>query len=451
MNVLYVTVDALRADHVTEDVMPSTRAFVDDAVEFTDCVANGPGTPWSFPALLAGRYSGATEGFGIPGPDDTVPTLAEAAADAGLSTAGFTDNRFASSDYHYNRGFDTMWDGSATSTLKRAKQFARERFDSDGLVFQSLLRSYHLIDNLFVTTSRRESRFIRAETLVDETLEWIKKQEDWFAWLHPMDVHDPYEAPPEYQRQFLNEPVSRIRSQKLARAAVHHPEELSDDDWALQRQLYRAECRYLDDQFARLLDTLNRRGTLDDTIVVFTADHGDMHGEHGRGGHPQEFWEQVIRVPLAISVPERDGTTVGGQAALIDLPPTVLDILDVGIPAGWDGESLWGRVGGDGVPREHAFIDVGAELDRDHGGVRREDGWKLLRHRGTELLFNLSDNPAEDKGKERSGEATKPYEDLTDTLDRHLDEMERRRRSDGEGVQDEEMIEDHLRELGYLE
>lgn len=453
MNVLYITVDALRADHLDENVMPTAHSFADTATKFTNCVANGPGTPWSFPALLSSRYSGSTEGFGIPGLDDPHPTLAEILYESGYDTAGFTDNRFASSAYHYDRGMEEMFDTGATSSLKGAKQFVRENLDREGVLFQSLLRAYHIFDDLFVNVSERDSRFVRAEVLIDELLDWTADTDgDWFAWLHPMDVHAPYEAPEEYQLQYLEEPVDRVRSQNLARKAVHHPHELTDAEWELQRQLYKAECRYFDDQFSRLLSSLTERGNREETLIVFTADHGDMHGENGRGGHPQEFWEEVIRVPLAIDIPDDAPQTVDEQVALVDLPPTILDAVGIDIPPEWDGESRLPLVRREGECREYAYIDVGAELDRNHAGVRRADGWKLLRHREDgEFLFDLSQNPNENVADNRTGESDTPYDELSSALDAHLDEMGRRRAGEQSGVQDEEMIEDHLKELGYLE
>ncbi|WP_136689047.1 sulfatase-like hydrolase/transferase [Halorhabdus amylolytica] len=451
MNILYITVDALRADHVREDIMPFTRSFFDDAVEFTECIANGPGTPWSFPALLASRYAGSTEGFGIPGEEDPHPTLAEVVSEEGYSTGGFTDNRFASSAYNYDRGIDDMRDASATTSWKTFKQFIRENLDHEGILFQSLLRVYHLIDNAFVTASDKESRFVRGEVLVDDLLDWSREQEKWFSWLHPMDVHAPYEAPDEYQRLFLDEPIDRVQSQKLARTAVHHPEEMNDKDWKLQKQLYKAECRYLDNQIKRLFNTLSDRNELNETIIVFTADHGDMHGEHGRGGHPQEFWEEVIRVPLAISLPKQAATRVENQVCLVDLPPTILSLLDVDVPSQWDGDPLIREEEWQSPDREYGFIDVGAELDREHAGVRRTDGWKLLRHQGDQYLFDISENPEESEEQNRIDDEREIYELLSSTLDEHLDQMQHRRAHGQTAVEDEEMIEDHLKELGYLE
>ncbi|MFC7114611.1 sulfatase [Natronoarchaeum sp. GCM10025703] len=332
MNVLYITVDALRADHVTSEIMPKTHGFVDKNMEYTRCYANGPGTPWSFPTLLGSRYSGGTDGFGIPGEDDVRPTLAETLQEEGYATAGFTDNRFASSDYNYDRGMDSMWDSGATSSEKRLKHEVRGRLDQDGLLFKAILRGYHLIDDLLLNIRGDDTRFVRAEVLVDQVTEWIEDREnDWFAWVHPMDTHAPYEAPDEYQRQYLEEPVSRRKSQKLASAATHRPDDLSDKDWQLQKQLYKAECQYLDDQLERLFTSLPD-SVRDETVIVVTADHGEMHGEHGLGGHPQQFWEEVIHVPCGISIPGRSNETIDDQIGLVDIPPTILDSVGIEFP-----------------------------------------------------------------------------------------------------------------------
>jgi arylsulfatase A-like enzyme len=452
MNVLYITADALRADHVTEDVMPKTRKFVESGIEYDRCYANGPGTPWSFPALLASRYAGSTDGLGIPDTNDSRPTLAEVLQREGYSTAGFTDNRFASSDYHYDRGMETMFDAGATSTEKKLKQVVRDRVDHDSLLYQSLLRSYHLVDDLLVNLRGRETRFARAETLIDQLLDWVDKQDDeWFAWLHPMDTHAPYEAPDEYQKKFLDSPVPRRRSQELATKATHHPAELSESEWKLQRGLYNAECRYLDDQIGRLLASLPD-SERSNTLIVFTADHGEMHGEHGLGGHPQQFWEEVIHVPCAISLPDNRSRCIEEQVALIDLPPTILDVAGIDCPASWEGNSVFPGSGGDVEEREHVFVDVEQELNRDHAGVRRADNWKLMRHdKEGELLLDLTTNPTEDPTKSHLDEEKTPYSELSGALDEHLDQMEYKRQSESTGVKDQEIIEEHLQELGYLE
>jgi arylsulfatase A-like enzyme len=451
MNVLYITVDALRADHVTPNLMPATSEFVDQGVEYERCYANGPGTPWSFPSLLGGRYAGGTDGLGIPDENDSRPTLAEVLLNDGYTTAGFTDNRFASSDYNYDRGIEMMWDRNATSLIKRLKHPVRKRLNENSVISQALYRSYHIVDDVLINIRGNQTRFARAETLVDQFLDWRKNQhKDWFAWIHPMDTHAPYEAPKKYQRRYFDEPVSRRRSQKLASTATHYPDELTEADWRDQQKLYKAECDYLDDQIKRLLQSLTN-AERKNTLIVFTADHGEMHGEHGLGGHPQQFWEEVIHVPCAINAPNLDSETVNEQVALVDLPPTILDAVDVQIPDNWDGSSIL-PINNEQFEREHVFVDVESELNRDHVGVRSAANWKLMRHDDEEeLLLDLNTNPAENPDKNKSKDATDRYQSLKTVLENHLDEMESRRRGEVTGIEDEEMIEDHLKELGYLE
>jgi arylsulfatase A-like enzyme len=266
-----------------------------------------------------------------------------------------------------------------------------------------------------------------------------------------MDTHAPYEAPDDYQRKFLDEPVSRRRSQKLASKATHHPDELSGDEWKLQQQLYKAECRYLDDQLKRLFDSLPE-SVKADTVIVFTADHGEMHGKHGLGGHPQQFWEEVIHVPCSISAPGLERRTINEQIGLVDLPPTILDTIGIDAPENWDGHSVLPADGGEVREREHVFVDVEPELNREHAGVRRADNWKLMRHDDErELLLDLTTNPEEDPEENQLEGAPDQYQKLTTVLDNHLDEMERRCSDEIAAVEDEDVIEDHLKELGYLE
>jgi arylsulfatase A-like enzyme len=133
------------------------------------------------------------------------------------------------------------------------------------------------------------------------------------------------------------------------------------------------------------------------------------------------------------------------------VPPTIVDSLGLNVPDVWDGRSLCPRIGKEAAPREHAFIDVGAELNFQHAGLRRCDGWKLLRHDGTEYLFDLTENPSESPQDDRKESDPGVYQELTTALDDHLEEMQRRREMGPGGVEDEQIIEDHLKELGYLE
>jgi arylsulfatase A-like enzyme len=459
MNVLLVTVDSLRADRVTERVMPFARSFADDALEFGECVANGPSTPASFPAIHASRHFASIEGLGIPpadadGDGSGVVTLAERLSDGGYATAGFTDNHFASGSYHFDRGFDLMHDASGGAEAGRIKQFVQSNLDKDGLVFRTIERVYTGVDALRSSATGGESEYERAASLNRRALEWIDDRdgEDWFVWLHYMDVHHPYEAPPDYQRRFLDGAVPPARCRALSRKGTHHPEEVTDAEWETIRGLYDAECAYEDDQFAALIAALEERGVLEETLVVFTADHGELVGEHGHAGHPPEFWEGVVRVPLLVRGPGVDTGTVDGQVRLIDLPPTVADAVDVPPATGWQGASALAVARGEVDAREHAFGDVGRDVDYGRCFARRADGWKLMRHAGDgEFLFDVRATPGERPGDDRSGEGLGEEAALASALDDHRDRMAALRAGERAVDEDAEMVEDHLRDLGYLE
>jgi arylsulfatase A-like enzyme len=454
MNVLLVTVDSLRADRVNEEVMPFTRSFADDALEFTECVANGPSTPASFPSIHASRHFASIEGLGIPAEGGGVVTLAERLRDAGYATSGYTDNHFASGSYHFDRGFDLMHDASSTTEAGKLKQFVQSNLDKDGPLFKAIERAYTQVDAFWSTTTGNESEYERAESLNRRAIEWIAERdddEDWFVWLHYMDVHHPYEAPDEYQRQFLDAPASVAECRRLSRKGTHHPEEMTEEEWDTVRRLYDAECAYTDDQFASLVAELDDRGIRDDTVVCLTADHGELVGDHDHAGHPPEFWEGVIRVPFVLDGVGQTGT-VDGQIRLLDTAPTLAEAAGVDAPSAWQGESALAVARGDVEAHEFAFGDVGRQIDYRRCYVRRSDGWKLMRHADDgEFLYDVRATPAEAPEDNRVADGLAVYDELDERLEAHQQRMASLR-GDETGVdEDDEMVEQHLRELGYLE
>ncbi|TMT87285.1 DUF229 domain-containing protein [Haloterrigena sp. H1] len=455
MNVLLVTVDSLRADRVSSTLMPATRSFADDALDFTQCIANGPSTPASFPAIHASRHFASIEGLGIPPRDEDsdIRTLAEVLSATGYATAGYTDNHFASGSYHYDRGFDTMHDASGTAEAGRLKQFVQSNLDKDSILFKTIESVYNHADALFANATGNDSEYERAASLNKRALNWIEEQsDDWFTWLHYMDVHHPYEAPDEYQRQFLEESLSLSRCRGLARKGTHHPEDVTDEEWDLIRGLYDAECAYVDDQFEALLKALRERDLLDETVLLFTADHGELVGEHGHAGHPPEFWEGIIRVPFILYHPERGDDTVDGQIRLLDVAPTIADAIGHDAFDGWQGASALAVADGEADAREYAFGDVGRQVEYGRCCARRADGWKSLRHDEGEFCFDVTETPAEDPADDRSGDALSECEELSQALEEHQKQMQRLREGGSVGVaEDDQMVEEHLRDLGYME
>jgi arylsulfatase A-like enzyme len=169
-----------------------------------------------------------------------------------------------------------------------------------------------------------------------------------------------------------------------------------------QRQHYYANFSMIVRQVGNILEALERRGVLEDTVVIFTSDHGDSLNDHG---HSQKWsmYEQVVRVPAIVWAPGRvaAGVRVTDLVALFDLGPTILELAGLSPPKWMEARSLRPHIAGEPVePREYVFAE--------HAGDRILDGttfmtmvrsqrWKLVHFADNEegQLFDLADDPDE--------------------------------------------------------
>jgi arylsulfatase A-like enzyme len=192
----------------------------------------------------------------------------------------------------------------------------------------------------------RESRF--ASSTFDAAIRWIAAhaEERFFLFLHTYVVHWPYEPPAEFDLFRTAEPV---------RAGSP----LQTGDFEPMRRSYAGEVRYADALFGRLRGELSRLGLAPRTLVVVTSDHGEEFGEHGSWSHSRQLYDEVLHVPLIFWAPRNLGAPrrAPGLASLVDLMPTVLDVLDVPVPPGVEGRSLL-----DGTPATDRVIFADVEL-----------------------------------------------------------------------------------------
>jgi arylsulfatase len=170
------------------------------------------------------------------------------------------------------------------------------------------------------------------------------------------------------------------------------------------RRYYAANVSMIDHQVGRLLDVLERRGYLDNTIVIFCSDHADALGDHG---HIQKWtmYDCVTRVPLIVHAPGRVRPGECSQLVqLMDLAPTILDCTGIDYPSNWEAKSLL-PVLRDGQFPEGVFREyVYAELGRDHiqsavefAIMRRDERWKIVVYPGESEgeLYDLENDPGE--------------------------------------------------------
>ena len=155
-----------------------------------------------------------------------------------------------------------------------------------------------------------------AEAVMTEAIDWLESVGDsrFFLWAHLYDPHRPHQPPEPFAARYAHDP-------------------------------YVGEIAYADFQIGRLLDALDRQDRLDRIIVVVAGDHGESLGEHGECGHGIFVYESVLRVPLIIRTPSIKPRRVGSVVRLIDVMPTVLDLLGLKLPP-TEGISLTGVMNG---------------------------------------------------------------------------------------------------------
>lgn len=374
-NCVLLTVDSLRADHVNPDLMPTVNDLSDGGLACERAYATGYSTPNSFPGILTSTLANEYGGPGYMSGDR--PFLARTFAQAGYGTAAFHTNPHLRRAKNYDVGFGSFNDfDDGADNLSRARYLVTQTLDGDSLLYKVLKRFYHLI-----RTTAGSTDYAPAPEINRRALEWLDEERDddapFFVWNHYMDVHYPFYPPSE----FLDAEISMSRRISLNGKIHERPDTLGETDVDDLRALYRGDVRYLDHHIGGLLDALEVRGLLADTLVVLTSDHGELFGEHGLFGHPPSGYEPSLRVPLVFNGPEASaGVSITEPVWLTDIAPTVADLLGLEASPAWEGLSLRRSMEGDGLPEGRTVLvgDVETLL------ACQAADWRLVRWRDTE-------------------------------------------------------------------
>jgi choline-sulfatase len=270
----------------------------------------------------------------------------------------------------------------------------------------------------------------------------------WFLCASFSRPHDPYTTPPRHFERYwsdgersepdgVTDPPVEAGEGTLADHPVTRANLERDGDEPAEvrqraRAAYFANVDYLDELLGDFLALLDREGFLEDTIVVYASDHGDMIGEHGmwRKGI---WYEGSTRVPLLVEFPEHreegdvSGTDVSTPVSLVDLYPTLCGLADVDAPADLNGVDLSGAVRGDGEPdRGPVFVDNLRPRWGEGSEYRmvRDGRYKYVRFRDRpEVLVDLAADPLErdNRAADPSGEDAAALDRLRGLVEETLD------------------------------
>jgi arylsulfatase A-like enzyme len=308
-NLLIVSLDTLRARSVgAYGYQRDTTPFLDDFAErgtlfetaITTSVTTGP----SHMSLFTGLYP-VNHGMrsGKERKHDDVPTLASQLAAAGYHTAAFTENGFIVRRFGFGQGFSEYTENRAT---KR---------ESPGEVRVTFPQAERWIDN--------------------------RAREPFFVFVHTYEVHAPYWPPQPYSKLYEGDGLDGPESELMRKA----------------RDNYDREIRYLDDVLRSLIEGLSAQGKLERTLVVVLSDHGEEFSEHGYYQHGGTVFEETLRIPLVFVGPGVEpGRRIETQVSLIDVVPTVLDLLGVPGASESDGVSLAAALRGGPEPEARTLF-----------------------------------------------------------------------------------------------
>ena len=427
ISLVLVTVDCLRGDHVgfsgyQRPTTPFLDSLAKEAVVFRSAIVAGAPTYYSFPAILASRYP-LDLGRDIIGLAPGEQTIATTLQSAGYATAAFcAGNPYLTPRFGYDQGFEIFRDFLGEASVTSGKASRTDKFGLRTRLNQKLATWSHggrflgrLYDEPYFEYCQRLAtpapnsmdelrRFPTADVLVDEAAAWLNslEQRPFFLWLHFMDPHAPYYPMPEAMERMGTETTPfRARYQN----AFWNRGDIKE--WRLARHradivaLYDAGVRWVDSQLARLCDSLRRLQRWDRCVLALTADHGEEFLEHGGRFHsPNKVTEELIRVPLLLRVPGQHGLEVTNPFGLVDLAPTLLDVLCVNSPLAFRGTRRWrelqqGSAGDEAVLTECVTGNANPFFRKDRLGPRivavRDKRYKLVWDfsSGQESLFDL--------------------------------------------------------------
>ncbi len=348
--VVLISIDTLRPERLgVYGGQPGTSPNIDElaktSVVFDQVLANSPWTLPSHMTMLTGldpvAHGVRRDGYHLSG---RVTTLAEALRDAGFRTGGFTAGGFVAARYGFGEGFSVY----------------RESYEPPG---------------------GGASGFSR---ILPEALEWLgRSRQDTFLFLHTFDVHAPYDTcDPETLASFRSRPVKDgADDYQLHRLSyLYQQNKMRVTEYARIGELlndYDAGVHMADAGVGQVIEALRATGRLDNALIIVTSDHGESFADHGvHIGHGIGLTDDELHVPLLMRLPHDQfaGKRIGTLVDLVDLAPTVLDVMGVPAPHEMAGESLAKLAAG--TPRHRDYV-MGLSQNTEACFLVR-DGFKFI-------------------------------------------------------------------------
>lgn len=429
-SLIVICIDTLRADHVgaygyERDTTPHLDALAREGVLFEKALST---SNWTVPAVASFFTSAppSRHGAGLPGALKNLDEVPPTAIAPDL--------------------------GTLTDVLK-AQGFRTGLFSANPFLYGSFQRSF---DESVVGR-------MQGESLVDAAIEWSRQStgERTFLYVQFMDAHQPNNPPEPYFNLY---PTPDAGPREPRHADWRYGALLDPDDPAFRNfrdhrtAVYDGSIRYIDDQIRRLLDGLEAAGMLRDSLVVVYSDHGEELWDHaaeqaGLGDDPRGIWgighghsmyQELLHVPLILWRGDRTASrVVDCPVSILDIAPTVLDILGIERLETMTGRSLTGLIDRSDKCGRRALVAESPAYGPDSAALVL---WpkKLVRRGEHSMLFDLERDP----GERQDVASTDP--ESTRALAAILGRFEQVRHDTGPAHEIDPETLEQLRSLGYL-
>jgi arylsulfatase A-like enzyme len=365
-NVILVSIDTLRADHLgcygyPYETSPSLDALAREGVLFRHTFST---TSWTLPshvALLTSLNTPKHQVINILHKmKDSLPTTADILRNNGYYCAAFTGGGFVRRSYGFSKGFDS---------------------------FHQIMKG----NNLAVRRDEAESLSRRTSAWLDENCD-----KNFFLFLHTYQPHMPYENNSQAGKMFLDENSrwQKVRPKDIFQGTGKYRTKLSEEDRQNVIALYDGEIRYTDEYLIKpLVEKLKALGIYDNTLLIITSDHGEEFYEHQNWLHGSTLYNESIKIPLIIKFPASRyrGTKVEDIARITDITPTILEEAKVDPGSfDFDGKSLLSLITGKEREERIFYADLIFRRLKDTAPqmfATNRNGLKIIQSNKTKSTF----------------------------------------------------------------
>lgn len=307
-NIILISVDTLRPDHLgcygyKKNTSPNVDKFAREGLLFERCFSQAPETGPSCASFLSGFWPHETKVAGNTTiVHSSVPMLADILKEAGYRTYGIVSNYVLRKGQGFEQGFDVY----------------------DAQMDERELNRRNVCERIAEKTSESVMSILRRHS-----------GENFFLWVHYQDPHGPYTPKPPYNNMFFDpnkEPVYlKFNASFSGRKGIPSYQRLQDNnDYNYYVSQYDGEICYFDEHFGRLIDFLKQIHVYDNSLIIFTADHGESMGEHDcYFSHGHGLTNDLIHVPLIIRYKDMAQGRRKGYVQHLDIVPTILKLANI--------------------------------------------------------------------------------------------------------------------------